>query len=696
MGRTPMVCAPLSASEAWADMRWPLIATALFAGCSGDPLDGTTRPRPDLAIVWPSYDLSWPDPPDLGPRRCSELDLTCFRLGPGEGVPFPLPSDLPPVDPNVESDGVARDNNGYLGIASSHATFDWGVIPNATDWSRGTLSKVDARTTREVARYFTVTCSSLKTGGTGACDGLNGCCARDSFPQFTNRRNNQAQGPYQQVQRTDNRPSRTSLDWTGDMWVENRAPGGEASVTKIANDLSDCIDRNQNGKIDTSLDASGDGLIQTDCNNDGQPDDLASVKMKPCANNAAQEFFGLDDECVLFTTNVGVPAQDGRALSLGPGAKDFGPSDAWAGTFSDATFYRVDGITGITKDIATLPNVCQPDGLTLDGHGIAWTTTQSFGSICWFITQKPSDQGKVRDPQSGPVNGRAISLDRDQDLWLADRTGAGAWRYTPDRSAGTTHLGDGFWTRVTSAGKAAGATGNGVGIALDSRTANSYFAWLALDAGWLVRLPASKIAFAKQDQIIDATNEPALPLQGIAPIAIGVTADANLHVVSRAPSALVQVLVDVNGTMMPGASRLLKDNQISEPGSDAYTDFDMWNPRIDRIPRGYYRYIVQGCKSPDGTKWISITWDADVPLDTQLAVKARAGRTQTPDPSWGQWTPDFSASPADLVNGMPLVPNGSPDANYLQFEFDLSTLDKNRSPKLKSVEVAWECPAGGG
>ena len=29
-------------------------------------------------------------------------------------------------------------------------------------------------------------------------------------------------------------------------------------------------------------------------------------------------------------------------LSLGPGAADFGPSDAWAGTFQDSRFFRID------------------------------------------------------------------------------------------------------------------------------------------------------------------------------------------------------------------------------------------------------------------------------------------------------------------------------------------------------------------
>jgi hypothetical protein len=157
---------------------------------------------------------------------------------------------------------VSRDKNGYLGLDSSHASFDYLWAANSGDVaSKGTTSKFDSKTVREVARYFTVTCSSLKTGSTAACDGMSGCCAMDSYPQFTNRKNNQAQGPYQQVLQSNTDPSRTAIDFNGDMWVSNRAFGGQSSVTKISNDPLTCIDRNKNGKIDTSSDVNGNGVI---------------------------------------------------------------------------------------------------------------------------------------------------------------------------------------------------------------------------------------------------------------------------------------------------------------------------------------------------------------------------------------------------------------------------------------------------
>jgi hypothetical protein len=50
---------------------------------------------------------------------------------------------------------------------------------------------------------------------------------------------------------------------------------------------------------------------------------------------------------------------------------------------------------------------------------------------------------------------------------------------------------------------------------------------------------------------------------------------------------------------------------------------------------------------------------------------------------------------ADLVSGMPLVPNSAPEASHIQVEFDLTTMDKNASPTLGGFQIAWRCVSGG-
>ena len=135
-----------------------------------------------------------------------------------------------------------------------------------------------------MARYLSYTCYSLRTGSTGQCDGSNGCCSLDDWNRYQARNNKMPEPAHQAVQRTMNSPSRTGVDWNGDLFVANRAFGGQSSVTRIANDFARCVDRNKNGKIDTSSDTNGNGSIETDCNGDGQLDDINSVKGSPCLN----------------------------------------------------------------------------------------------------------------------------------------------------------------------------------------------------------------------------------------------------------------------------------------------------------------------------------------------------------------------------------------------------------------------------
>jgi hypothetical protein len=148
---------------------------------------------------------------------------------------FPLPSDNPP-DPHVGSDGVNRDpNTGYIILDQSHVAFDYLWIADDVDYGAGMVSKISTKpfssapTYREVARYASVTCQSDPVNGSkeGAvigetppanlcADGVHGCCSRsESLPG--------ANGKHQPINLQQNRPSRTAVDFNGDVWVANRA-----------------------------------------------------------------------------------------------------------------------------------------------------------------------------------------------------------------------------------------------------------------------------------------------------------------------------------------------------------------------------------------------------------------------------------------------------------------------------------------
>ena len=636
-------------------------------------------------------------------NTCGDNDPSCksVTFDPSQNDKFPLSDDMP-ADPNASSDGVGRDANGFLILNSTHAAFNFAWTANTDDWQRGSVSKWDTKTVRELARYFSVTCNSLPTGNQNACDGKSGCCAKDSYPQFMNRQAMQPSGPYQQIERSHiNYPSRTAIDFNGDVWVSNRAlyqQSAQSSVTKIANDTSECIDRNKNGRIDTSKDVNGDGIIETDCNGDGMPDDIASVKAMPCTNKMEQEFYGLDDECVLLTTNTGALDGWGRPLALGPGALDFGPSDVWAGLFQTKQVFRIDGSTGLTKVMTTLQ--CQPYGFVVDSTAIGWAANLGPGG-CYWDTKNPQNTGMIRTTNGQSSYG--ISLDRDQNIWF----GGTAARYTPTRGKQFADLGQGFWTVFQGI--------NGSGVAVDSRTPKNYFAYFA--GGQLYQVPASTIPLPQgMDVTVNGAQFPSVGVFGGGGKGVDISQDGNVMVTSSQTAGIQRVKVDIMGNMSKPdlISPPMGNNKCpsgdfcanSDHGQMApytYSDFTGYGLRNYTRPSGHFSYVVKGCVdgmgNPADTRWVSITFQGDAPLNTTMSLKARSGNSSMPDHTWGQWIPDQTSSPVDLLNGVVLMPNVVGGMmmvgdGYLQVEADLQTSDKNKSPRLHSIVINYECPGG--
>ena len=342
-----------------------------------------------------------------------------------------------------------------------------------------------APTYREVARYATVTCQSDPLNGSkqGAvfglappanlcADGVHGCCSRaESIAGVS--------GGHQPINLSGNHPSYTAVDVNGDAWVVNAAYNLQSSVTKIANSLGACVERNGIPGIQTSSDVNGDGIIDTDCNNDGVPDDASTI----CNPGRPREFWGLDDECILFTVNTGATNQWGRALALGPGTTDTAPADAWAATYRDGKFYRIDGTSGAIKTTVTIAAqagvASNPFGAVIDQFGILWTPNfghcAGSGCLFYFDTNNPASQGMATSAIAGggfygiAIDGFKIGSNLIQQVWMGElgATGFGAYRYRPVRNAGFAGIKNGTWAlgHVTGTGQLT----QGSGVAVDNR-----------------------------------------------------------------------------------------------------------------------------------------------------------------------------------------------------------------------------------
>jgi hypothetical protein len=469
------------------------------------------------------------------------------------------------------------------------AAFLW--TANDANYGVGTVSKVATQPFafgtkyHEAARYASVTCQSDPVNGskegarfsttppsTLCADGTHGCCSRaETVPG--------ANGLHQPINLVQNRPIRTAVDVGGSTWVVNAANGDisrQSSVTRIAGSISECVERNGLPGIQTSTDANGDGIIDTDCNNNGTADDAADINGLPCQIGHPQEFWGLDDECVLFTVNIGAAGDVARSLALGKGASAAAPSDAWVGTYNDGKFYRIDAVTGAIKNTIIIgpqaAMVSHPFGAVIDQFGILWAENVAGdgncpgGCVFYFDTANTANQDAVAPPGNiagGGFHGIALDGYRGasgllQQIWFGAYNGYGAYRYRPVRNAGFAAIGTGTWAlgQVTGPGQLAAARG----VAVDNRT--PAFAWVAIDGGGVAKIPANMPDGS--NTFAPATN---LFLTGQnATLGTGVTADQDIWAANGGSSTLTHFSVDAAGNVNNSGS-LDQFNLDDKPGA---------------------------------------------------------------------------------------------------------------------------------
>ncbi len=232
-----------------------------------------------------------------------------------------------------------------LQLSSSSTTLPFIWVPNSNE---GTISKVNTRTGKELGRYRLA------------------------------KVNNSS-------------PSRTTVDMYGNCWVGCRETGTvvkvgleengpfvmAASGTIATGSVGGWIDRNGNGRCDTSRDTNNNGKID-------------STEILP---------FG-QDECVLLevvlmkgrTEDVFVPgtytgAYANNSWSFGPrGIAIDRHNNCWAGVYGTRMYYYLDGTTGrILKKIDVSRVNHSPYGAVVDRNGMLWSASLA-NHVLWLNT----------------------------------------------------------------------------------------------------------------------------------------------------------------------------------------------------------------------------------------------------------------------------------------------------------------------
>jgi streptogramin lyase len=571
---------------------------------------------------------------------------TCGNCLPGcadDGVdtdPFPCTAQ----NPAIECDGVGTDPNGDLVLDSSTIVNHYLWIAND---HAGTVTKLDTRTGYEVARYASVTHARV-VNHTG-----------NNFPAYDA---GTAGGGY-----ASNRPSRTAVDFYGDVWVANRAPDAQPSITKILNSPTDCVDYDGDGVLETSRDANGDRVID--------PADPA-------------EFFGEADECIKFTVVVGaINSWQARALAIDAGMPVMGqrnPGNVWVGMFTEQAFYQVNGETGALMQRVPATGTFQaalgvpvnPYGAAVDGQGRLWAPSNCCGGV--YLTQINTAQNPATFARTAMQSGGGsygITIDLMDRVWLGGWPTNAMFRYTPATDS---------WTTATVTGPGWGVRGVGI----DTR-GNVWGAVHGTGAGY----PGSRLTRVDASTAME-TGVWDMPGQRT-PTGAGVDFDGDVWAINQG----------VDGQLATStASRLHIDSVTGQPAAHpttnnivdtfpvglnpyTYSDFTGLGLRTVTRPSGEYVVPIQGCMNGEAAQWLRINWMATEPPGTEVEVYVRAGNdlaTLNQAPLFGPWT----VSPADLQQ----PPGPVPDARYLLLIIRLISQDRESTPIVHSYNVEWSCP----
>jgi len=514
-----------------------------------------------------------------------------------------------------DASGLDLDPSGGLVLSSSRTESHDAWIAN---YRFGTVTRLDTRTGVQLGEYDSV-----------ILDGTN-----------------HAAPPGQECETEregGNCPSRTAVDRAGNVYVANRAFFTQATITKIAALPEDCIDRNGNGGIDTSTDRDGDGVIE---------------RTEP------GEYLGQDDECILWTVDVGPTNGIARAIAVDAAGH------VWVGLHGARQALELDPDTGAILATIDLGRFA-PYGAAASADGRVWFTEVATGSLLSVdtATRTVADSARVSSPDRCQGS-YGIAIGPDGVVWVAGFLCPWIYAYSP-RARATRAI------ELPTSGVTRGIAVDADGIVY---VASSHdFITFGLD-GRVVDAspPVARVTIVDprpRTPIIEILGTASSPLAGRGSTGIGL-ADGYAWLVNQDSSTATRIDLRTRAT-------------TEIPTGIApytYSDFTGYALRTFVSPNGTLRTVIAGCASGP-TQWERVDWSADVPPGTDVSLRIRTARTED-ELTTARWVGPFRTRPTDLE----LSPDPVSGERFAELELTLDSGGTGTSPRIDRLSVQYNCP----
>jgi streptogramin lyase len=577
-------------------------------GCEGDCDDSDPAVSPSASEICNDRDDDCDGRTDEGVRsECGDCRPGCRRV--------PVPGRTEAWDLS-QAEGLEADSTGALVLSSSRTESHDAWIAN---YLFGTVTRLDTRSGNQLGEYDSV-----------ILDGTN-----------------HAGPPGQECEVETpggNCPSRTAVDRRGNVYVANRAFFTQATVTKIAALREDCLDRDGNGAIDTSTDLDGDGVIE---------------------RAVPGEFLGQEDECILWTVDVGPTNGVARAIAVDAAGH------VWVGLFGARQAVELDPDTGAILSTIELGARFSPYGAAASPDGRVWFTSVADGGLVAIdtATRAISDTARVSSPDRCEGS-YGIAIGPDGVVWVAGFLCPWIYGYNPaTRSTRAINLPDSGVTR---------------GIAADAEgriyVASSHDYLLFGRDGRIVDAspPVGRLTIVDPRPPragVEVLGTAAAPLAGRGSTGIGL-ADGFAWLVNQESSTVTRIdLATRAATELPTGT-----------SPYTYSDFTGYALRTFVSPNGTLRTVLAGCASGP-TQWERVEWSADTPPGTAVSLRVRTAPTEA-ELETARWVGPFRDRPSELE-----LPPGPVSGEALaELELTLESGGTPTSPRIERLTVQYNCP----